>query len=133
MTRNPRPATCRLDLPLCDIDCVSFARTQLKDEGLFASYSKCVVCFNKCFAGKDFGEISTFCKFIMLCNFRAEQICIHVLECTVSSATKINRSVGSMLEFQQNEPQNRQKIVTLMNNKLAAIPKTIELPWRVNF
>ena len=50
--------------------------------------------------------------------------------CTVRSAqvTKINRSVGSLLEFQQNEPQNRQKIVTLMNNKAAAIPKMMELP-----
>ena len=35
--------------------------------------------------------------------------------------TKINRSVGSVLEFQQNEPQNQQKIVTPMNNKVAAI------------
>ena len=42
--------------------------------------------------------------------------------------TKINRSVGSVLEFLQNEPQNRQKIVMLMNNKVAAIPKTMELP-----
>ena len=42
--------------------------------------------------------------------------------------TKINRSAGSVLEFQQNEPQNRQKIVMLMNNKVAAIPKTMELP-----
>ena len=25
------------------------------------------------------------------------------------SVTKINRSVGSLLEFQQNDPQNRQK------------------------
>ena len=41
---------------------------------------------------------------------------------------KINRSVGSVLEFQQNDPQNRQKIVTLMNNKVAAITKTMELP-----
>ena len=30
--------------------------------------------------------------------------------------------------FQQNDPQNRQKIVTLMNNKVAAITKTMELP-----
>ena len=44
------------------------------------------------------------------------------------SVTKINRSVGSVLEFQQNEPQNRQKNVTLMNNKVAAIAKTMELP-----
>ena len=42
--------------------------------------------------------------------------------------TKINRSVGNVLEFQQNEPQNRQKIVMLVNNKVAAIPKTIKLP-----
>ena len=41
---------------------------------------------------------------------------------------KINRSFGSGLEFQQNDPQNRQKIVTLMNNKVAAITKTMELP-----
>ena len=42
---------------------------------------------------------------------------------------KINRSVGSLLEFQQNKPQNRQKKkVTLMNSKVAAIPKTMELP-----
>ena len=41
---------------------------------------------------------------------------------------QINRSVGCVLEFQQNEPQNRQTIVTLMNNKVAAIPKTIKLP-----
>ena len=42
--------------------------------------------------------------------------------------TKINRSVGSVLEFQRNERQNQQKIVTLMNNKVAAISKTMELP-----
>ena len=41
--------------------------------------------------------------------------------------TKINRSVGSVLEFQQNEPQNQQKTVMLMNNKEAAISKTMEL------
>ena len=46
----------------------------------------------------------------------------------VTHVTKINRSVGSVLEFQQNDPQNRQKIVTLMNNKVAAITKTMELP-----
>ena len=40
---------------------------------------------------------------------------------------KINRSFGSVPEFQQNDPQNRQKIVTLMNNKVAAT-KTMELP-----
>ena len=38
---------------------------------------------------------------------------------------KINRSVGSVLEFQQNEPQNQQKFVPLMNNKVAAISKTM--------
>ena len=32
--------------------------------------------------------------------------------------TKINRSVGSVLEFQQNEPQKQPKIVMPMNNKL---------------
>ena len=36
---------------------------------------------------------------------------------------KINRSVGRVLEFQQNEPQNQQKIVTPVNNKVAAISK----------
>ena len=34
---------------------------------------------------------------------------------------KINRSVGSVLEFQQ-------KIVTPVNNKVAAISKMMELP-----
>ena len=34
---------------------------------------------------------------------------------------KINRSVGSVLEFQQNEPHNN-------NNKVAAISKMMELP-----
>ena len=38
------------------------------------------------------------------------------------------RSAGSVLEFQQNEPQNQQKIVTRVNNKAAAISKTMELP-----
>ena len=33
-----------------------------------------------------------------------------------------------MLEFQQNEPKNHQKIVTPMNNKVAAISKMMELP-----
>ena len=42
--------------------------------------------------------------------------------------TKINRSVESVLEFHQNEPQNQQQIVMLMNNRVAAIPKTMELP-----
>ena len=41
---------------------------------------------------------------------------------------KINRSFGSVPEFQQNEPQNRQECVTLMNNKAAAISKIMELP-----
>ena len=41
---------------------------------------------------------------------------------------KINRSVGSVLEFQQNEPQNQQKIVKPVNNKVAAISKMMELP-----
>ena len=36
---------------------------------------------------------------------------------------KINRSVGSVLEFQQNEPQNQP-----VNNKVAAISKMMELP-----
>ena len=42
--------------------------------------------------------------------------------------TKINKSFGSVLEFQQNEPQNQQKIVMLMINKVAAISKMMELP-----
>ena len=45
-----------------------------------------------------------------------------------NSRTYINRSLGSVLEFQQNEPQNRQEFVTLMNHKAAAISKTMELP-----
>ena len=51
-----------------------------------------------------------------------------VLLCKQERFTKINRSVGSVLEFQQNEPQNQQKIVTPMNNKVAAISKMMELP-----
>ena len=47
---------------------------------------------------------------------------------TIYNVTKINRSVGSLVEFQQNDPQNRQKNLTLMNNKVAAILKTMELP-----
>ena len=35
------------------------------------------------------------------------------------SITKINRSVGSVLEFKQNESQNRQEFLTLMNNEAA--------------
>ena len=46
----------------------------------------------------------------------------------VHESRKLNRSVGSVLEFQQNEPQNRQEFVTLMNNKAPAIFKTVELP-----
>ena len=46
-----------------------------------------------------------------------------VLLCKQERFTKINRSVGSVLEFQQNEPQNQHKIVTPMNNKVAAISK----------
>ena len=42
--------------------------------------------------------------------------------------TKINRAVGSVLVFQQSEPQNRQEFVTLMNNKAVAISKMMELP-----
>ena len=38
-----------------------------------------------------------------------------VVLCKQEGFTKINRSVGSVLEFQKNEPQNQQKIVTLMN------------------
>ena len=52
------------------IVCVLFARTQLKQEGFFASNSKYVVCFTEFFAGKDFCDISTFCEFNMLCNLR---------------------------------------------------------------
>ena len=51
-----------------------------------------------------------------------------VMLCNHEGFTKMNRSVGSVLEFQQNEPQNHQEIVTLMNNKVAAISKTMELP-----
>ena len=51
-----------------------------------------------------------------------------VVLCKQEGFTKINRSVGSVLEFKQNEPQNQQKIVTLMNNEIAAISKTMELP-----
>ena len=40
-----------------------------------------VVCFKKIFAGKGFCVISSRCEFIMLCNFRAEQICIRELKC----------------------------------------------------
>ena len=39
-----------------------------------------------------------------------------------------NRSVGSVLEFQQSELQNRQEFVTLVNNEAAAISKTMKLP-----
>ena len=42
--------------------------------------------------------------------------------------TNINRSAGSVLEFQQNEIQNQQEFVKLLNNKAAAIFKTMELP-----
>ena len=41
---------------------------------------------------------------------------------------KINRFVGGVLEFQQNEPQNQQKIVTPVNNKVGTISKMMELP-----
>ena len=51
-----------------------------------------------------------------------------VLLCKQEGFTKINRSVGSVLEFRQNEPPNQQKIVTPMNNKVAAISKMMELP-----
>ena len=59
---------------------------------------------------KDFAEIfPAFVNFnIMLCNFRASQKC-DTGAFLWYSVTKINRSVGSLLEFQQNEPQNRQK------------------------
>ena len=36
---------------------------------------------------------------------------------------RLNRSVGSVLEFQQNELQNQQKIVTLIKDKVAAVSK----------
>ena len=48
-----------------------------------------------------------------------------VLLCKQEGFTKINRSVGSVLEFQQNEPPNQQKIVMLMNNKVASISETM--------
>ena len=54
--------------------------------------------------------------------------CLLVLLCKQERFTKINRSVGSVLEFQQNEPENQQNIVTPMNNKVAAISKMMELP-----
>ena len=41
-----------------------------------------------------------------------------VVLCKQEGFTKINRSVGKVLEFQQNEPQNQPKIVMPMNNKL---------------
>ena len=47
--------------------------------------------------------------------------------CSISRKGSRNRSVGSVLEFQQNEPQNEQKILTPMNNKVAAISKMMEL------
>ena len=50
--------------------------------------------------------------------------------CSVSRKgfMKINRSVGSVLEFQQNESQNQEKVVKPVNNKVAAISKMMELP-----
>ena len=51
-----------------------------------------------------------------------------VLLCKQEGFTNIHRSVESVLEFQQNEPQNQQKIVTSTNNKVAAISKMMELP-----
>ena len=51
-----------------------------------------------------------------------------VVLCKQEGFTKINKSFISVLEFQQNEPQNQQKIVMLMNNKVAAISKMMELP-----
>ena len=50
-----------------------------------------------------------------------------VVLCKQEGFTKINKSVGSVLEFQQNEPQNQQKIVMKMNNKVAAISKMMLL------
>ena len=50
-------------------------------------------------------------------------MCAHIM--------KVNRSVGSVLEFRENnEPQNRQESVIQMNNKVAATcnSKTMELP-----
>ena len=44
------------------------------------------------------------------------------------SAGRVHGPVGSVLEFQQNEPQNQWKLVTQMNNKVAAISKMMELP-----
>ena len=44
-----------------------------------------------------------------------------ILLCKQEGFTKINRSVRSVLENQQN-------VVMLMNNKVAAISKTMELP-----
>ena len=56
-----------------------------------------------------------------------------IVHCKQEGFTKIKRSVGSVLYFQQNEPQNQQKIVTLMNNKVAATSKTMESPAKVFF
>ena len=53
---------------------------------------------------------------------------IFSIACKQEGFTKTNRSVGSMLEFQQNDPQNQQKIVTPMNNKVSAVSKMMELP-----
>ena len=66
---------------------------------------------------KDFAEIfPAFVNFnIMLCNFRAQQICIRVLKCDTGvylwySVTKINRSVGSLLRsrYQGRHPLTRE-------------------------
>ena len=46
----------------------------------------------------------------------------------INHGEKKNRSVGSLLEFQPNEPQNRQEFVTLINSKAAAVSETMELP-----
>ena len=51
---------------LCDTDCVH----AIEIGRFFASNSKYVVCFNNCFAGNDFCEISMFCEILSCCvNF----------------------------------------------------------------
>ena len=47
--------------------------------------------------------------------------------------TKINRSVGSVLEFQQNEPQNREEFVTLLFPKRWNYLVIYSSSRRVNF
>ena len=50
-----------------------------------------------------------------------------VVLCKQEGYMKINRSFEGVLEFQQNKPHNQQKIVMLMNTKVAA--KSMEFTW----